>query len=66
MSNFFFLTPMVSGGSVRPLYGDEVRFGHTSPSGSEAEYLAYIEAQRAVVQQRNQLIITWWEQSTQP
>jgi hypothetical protein len=61
--DYFFLNPMVSGGRVVPLYGQALDFGDALPRRSESAYSDYIEAQRAAVRARNELIACWWKQS---
>lgn len=64
--DYFFLTPMVSGGCVKPLYGESLCWNAALPCGSNSHYQAYIEAQRHMVGERNELISKWWEQRVTP
>ena len=57
--DYFFLTPMVSGGRVRPTYGNELDFADAMPGGSQSGYDRYIEAQGAAVRERTEAITRW-------
>ena len=57
--DYFFLTPMVSGGRVRPTYGNELDFADAMPGGSQSGYDRYIEAQGAAVRERTEAITQW-------
>ncbi len=61
--DYFFLAPMVSGGRVRPTYGNKLDFADALPGGSQSSYDRYIEAQGATVRDRTEAITQWWASS---
>ena len=58
--DYFLLRPMVSGGRVQPMYGNELDFADALPGGSQSGYDRYIEAQGAAVRARTEAITQWW------
>ena len=52
--------PTVSGGRVRPTYGNELDFADAMPGGSQSGYDRYIEAQGAAVRERTEAITQRW------
>ena len=58
--DYFFLAPMVSGGRVQPMYGNELDFADALPGCSQSGYDRYIEAQGAAVRERTEAITQRW------
>ena len=62
---YFFLDPFVKDGHVTSLVGEAIGPRSARPGPSLPEYLAYIEAQRSAVKERNALIARWWQGANQ-